>query len=220
MGGGQSNITQLPNLVYFVLFSNARMCSNINYLDQITLCVYRPPDGVVSLIKYIPSARYCPQKQLKLFLYKEKRRGSKWQAIITTDRTLGAIQAYKIYQNRWAIEVSYKELKQYFGYGKCQAQDFDAQIADATQSVMAYNYISQIKAVQEHQSIGQLFAEISNQYLSPTIMEKFWKYLYQCIMQLAELVEKSANELLEKIFQENDFFKKPGNLNIYLTAET
>ena len=112
------------------------------------------------------------------------------------------------------------ELKQYFRFGKCQAQDFDAQIADATQSIMAYNYISQIKAVQEHQSIGQLFAEISKQYLSPTIMEKFWKLLFQCIIELAELFEKSVDELLEKIFQQNQFFKKLHNLNLYLTAET
>jgi len=70
--------------------------------------------------------------QLKIFLFKEKKRGTKWQALISTDVKLNAIRAYKIYKNRWSIEVSYKDLKQNLQYGKCQSIDFDAQIADAT----------------------------------------------------------------------------------------
>ncbi|RLD20483.1 MAG: hypothetical protein DRI69_06225 [Bacteroidetes bacterium] len=64
--------------------------------------------------------------EMKLFFFKEKKSGTPWRAIITTDKKLGAIQAYKIYQNRWSIEVSFKELKQLMRYGKCQSTDFDA----------------------------------------------------------------------------------------------
>jgi hypothetical protein len=37
---------------------------------------------------------------LKVFFYKAKKRGTKWQALISTDKSIGALQAYKIYQNR------------------------------------------------------------------------------------------------------------------------
>ena len=85
---------------------------------------------------------------LSLFFYKERKRNSQWQAIISTDKRIGAIQTYKIYQNRWAKEVSFKELKQHLGYGKCQSRDFEAQISDATHTLMAYNYLSHLKALE------------------------------------------------------------------------
>jgi hypothetical protein len=38
----------------------------------------------------------------------------------------------EIYQTHWTIEVFFKESKQLLGFGKCQSNDFDAQIADST----------------------------------------------------------------------------------------
>jgi len=145
---------------------------------------------------------------VSIFLYKEKRRGSKWQCLITTDRQIGAIQAFKIYQNRWCIEVSYKELKQHLQLGKCQSLDFDAQIADVTQSLMAYNYLSHLKAVRDYQSIGQLFKEFSRRWLKPTIMERFWKHIVSIVMQIANLVNQDGHVLLERVLQKNNFLQE------------
>jgi len=97
------------------------------------------------------------------------------QAIITTDLSLSAQRVFKIYQNRWSIETSFKELKQLLGYGKSQSRDFDGQISDATTSLICYNVLSHIKAINDHQSIGYLFSNISQQSLHPTIMQKFWQ---------------------------------------------
>ena len=135
---------------------------------------------------------------LKIFFYKSKKRGTKWQAIITTNLKIGAIKAYEIYQNRWSIEVSYKELKQHLGLGKCQSTDFDAQIADATLCLISYNYLSTYKTANEYESIGGLFKQIAHQWLSPTIMQRFWNYLYKMLQQLAEYLEIELEKLLEK----------------------
>ena len=91
-------------------------------------------------------------KGLKLYViyFKEGKRANKWQAIITTDKSLSAQRAFHIYQNRWTIETSYKELKQHLLYGKCMSRDFDAQISDATQSLICYNLLSHIKALEGH----------------------------------------------------------------------
>ena len=84
---------------------------------------------------------------LKLNLYKSKKRGSKWHVLISTHKSLSAIKAYEIYKNRWAIEVAFKEMKQHMQFGKCQSRNFDAQIADQTTSFMLYNYLSTFKNI-------------------------------------------------------------------------
>ena len=132
-----------------------------------------------------------------LFLYKEKKRGIKWQAIITNDKSITAIRAFEIYQNRWAIETSFKELKQHLRYGKSQSQDFDAQISDATHTLMAFNYLSQIKTINEHQSIGALFREVSKNWLKPNIMQKFWNNFLNAFQKLAEIFNKSVDDIIE-----------------------
>ena len=157
---------------------------------------------------------------LTIFFYKEKKRGTPWQAIVTTDRKIGAIQAYRIYQNRWAIEVSYKELKQLLGAGKCQSRDFDAQVADLTFSLMAYNYLSHTKAINQYQSIGWLFQEVSQNWISPNLMQRFWGHLYKVIHRLAQLFDKNVEELLDTVMRKDDFLKEWRHIARTLGAET
>jgi Transposase DDE domain len=157
---------------------------------------------------------------MKLFFFKEKKRGTPWRAIISTDKKLGAIQAYKIYQNRWSIEVSFKELKQLMRYGKCQSTNFDAQISDLTFCLMAYNHLSQIKAINEYQSIGLLFREISQNQISPNLMQRFWTQLYTAMQQLANLIDKNVDALLENIVENSAFFKELRQISINLGTET
>jgi DDE family transposase len=157
---------------------------------------------------------------MQLFFYKANKRGTPWRAIVSTDTKLGAIQAYKIYQNRWSIEVSFKELKQLMKYGKCQSTNFDAQISDLTFCLMAYNHMSQIKAINEYQSIGFLFKEISQNRISPTLMQRFWNQLYVAMQQLAKLIDKNVDELLDSIVTNNSFFNELRQISIALGAET
>lgn len=157
---------------------------------------------------------------MKLFFYKDNKRGSKWNALITTDKALGAVQAFKVYQNRWSIEVSYKEIKQHLGYGKCQSRDFDAQISDAALALMAYNQLSHQKAINDYQSIGFLFAEISQDWLKPNFIERFWDRLYQLLVEIAQIVEKDINELLETVMRSDNAIAKLSKISLILTAET
>lgn len=158
--------------------------------------------------------------EMQLFFYKANKRGTPWRAIITTDQKVGAIQAYRIYQNRWSIEVSFKELKQLLKFGKCQSTNFDAQISDLTFSLMAYNHLSQFKAVNEYQSIGFLFHEISQYRISPNLMQRFWTQLYVAMQKLAKLIDKHVDELLESIVQNNSFFKEWRQISLALSTET
>jgi hypothetical protein len=155
-----------------------------------------------------------------LFLYKEKKRGVKWQAIITTDKSISAIKAFEIYQNRWAIETSFKELKQHLRYGKCQSQDFDAHISDATHTLMAFNYMSQVKTINEHESIGALFRDVSKNWLRPNIMQKFWNSFFNVFEKLALLFDKSIDDIIEMVTTKDNLILTLKNIFGDGTTET
>ncbi len=68
---------------------------------------------------------------------------------------------------RWkskSLTVQFREIAhsirndgQYLGLGKCQPQDFDAQIASITLCMMQYNTVSVIKRFHDYETIGELF---------------------------------------------------------------
>ena len=157
---------------------------------------------------------------IKLFFYKESKRGSKWQVIATTNLRIGAKTGYKIYQNRWSIEVSYKELKQHLKFGACQSRDFDGQLADATQCLLAYNYLSSHKARHDYHTLGGLFKEISQSWFRPTIMQKFWDHVMTVIKKLARFVNVPVQELSNNLLRKDEFYTNIEKLMLVFAAET
>lgn len=73
--------------------------------------------------------------RVKMFLIKFGTHGS-WRMLVTTDLDISFNKIIEVYKIRWAIEVFFKECKQYLLLGKCQSLDFDAQIADTTLSMV------------------------------------------------------------------------------------
>src|SRR5690625_3141671 len=157
---------------------------------------------------------------IKIFFYKDRKRGSKWSALVSTDKSLGAVQAFKVYQNRWAIEVAYKEIKQHLGYGQAQSRDLDGQIADATLALMAYNELSHQKAINDYESIGHLFEQVSQDWLKPNLIERFWSYLYELLLEISEAFNKDIQELIKLVLKSDKFFSKLLNIFLKLTTET
>lgn len=157
---------------------------------------------------------------LQLFLYKENKRLSKWHCLVTTDLTISAAKAFRLYRNRWAIEVSYKELKETIGLGKSQSNDFLGQIAHTTMSLMTYNYLSHLKCVQDYESIGGIFNEISKQWIKPHIIERIWQLIQGILNEIAEFFEVETEDLVRKAITEFDSFKKLFSFNLSLGRET
>ena len=73
--------------------------------------------------------------------------------MLTTDLAIKFDKAYKTYATRWTIEVFHKEAKQYLNLGKCQSQDFDAQIAATTISLIQYNVLSLVRRINDYETI-------------------------------------------------------------------
>lgn len=141
--------------------------------------------------------------RVKLFFCKSSKRGT-WNGIMTTNLDLNFEQAYKIYSTRWSIEVFFKECKQHLGLGKCQAQDFDAQIASTTLCMMQYNLLSVVKRFNDYETLGELFRASQKDSLSLTISERVWLIIIELITKASEILNIDTEMLMEKLFSENE----------------
>ena len=109
-----------------------------------------------------------------------------WRLLATTDMKLTFIKAIEIYQIRWSIEVFFKDTKQHLGLGKCQSNDFDAQIADNTIVMIRYIILSLHKRIHYKQSIGGLFKELSDNMIEANLAQKLWHQFIELQLYIAE----------------------------------
>lgn len=144
---------------------------------------------------------------VKLFLSRYSKRG-KWHLLLTTDLKLTFNKAIEIYSKRWSIEVFFKDCKQYLNLGKCQSNDFDAQIADTTISMMQYIVLNLKRRFQAYESIGELFREQKNILLELTIVERLWSLFLALLKEIVELFEIDIEQILQKFFRQADFERK------------
>lgn len=127
--------------------------------------------------------------------------------MMTTNMELTFEQAYKIYSTRWSMKV-FKECKQHLGLGKCQSQDFDAQIAAATLCMLQYNLLSVVKRFNDYKTLGELFHASQKDALSLTIAERIWLIITELITELSEIFNIDTEILMEILFFENERLTK------------
>ncbi|MHB9142106.1 MAG: IS4 family transposase [Paludibacter sp.] len=145
--------------------------------------------------------------QVKLFFCKSSKKGN-WNGMMTTNMELTFEQAYKIYSTRWSVEVFFKESKQHLGLGKCQAQDFDAQIAATSLCMLQYNLLSVVKRFNDYETLGELFRASQKDALKLTISEQIWLIIIEVIAELSEIFNVNTEMLMEKLFSENEKITK------------
>jgi len=96
----------------------------------------------------------------------------KWVCLLTTDLEMSYIKAIETYAIRWNIEIMFKECKQLLGLGKCQANDFDAQIANAACVFITHSILVYFKYREDYQTLGELYRTIESQYTGLLTVEK------------------------------------------------
>ncbi|GAB1415810.1 hypothetical protein MASR2M117_12160 [Paludibacter sp.] len=117
-------------------------------------------------------------------------------------------QAYKIYSTRWSVEVFFKESKQHLGLGKCQAQDFDAQIAATALCMLQYNLLSVVKRFNDYETLGELFRAAQKDSLEITISEQIWLIITEIVAKLSEILDIDTEVFMQKLFPENQTLTK------------
>lgn len=151
---------------------------------------------------------------LRLYFCKTSKRG-KWHLLGSTDVKMGILRAYEIYSIRWTIEVFFKEAKQYFGMGKCQSQDFDAQIADISIAMIDYNIFSLAKRFEAYETLGALFAHSKDQATELDISMRLWGFILELLHIMAEFIDGDFNDMIINILK-----NKPENNRIIKLIES
>jgi hypothetical protein len=135
---------------------------------------------------------------LTLFFSRQGQRG-KWKVLLTTDTKLGFKKLIEHYQVRWTIEVFNKEAKGLLNLGGCQSSNFDAQIADATISMIAYILLSFRYRYDHYETMGALYRSMNDEWLQMTLDKRLWGLLLDIVGIVATVFDADSDDLLKKI---------------------
>jgi len=152
------------------------------------------------------------EKEIKLFFSKQGKNG-KWKVLICTDTSLPFIKMIEIYQVRWTIEVFFKEAKQLFGLGSCQSNDFDAQIADITITMIQHIILTLRYRFDKYESKGGLFKEVKGEIIEERLNQRLWG-LFIALLKIIEILFEDIDheQLLEKIYNNEETYQMVSTL--------
>ena len=142
------------------------------------------------------------KRNVKLFFCRQGK-ASKWRILLTTNTSLGFLQAYEIYAMRWSIEVFFSDSKRLLGLADCSARNFTSQIAHLSLVIIRYNLMAYLKRSNDYETIGGLFADMYSGVHELTVIEKIWDIILEVVAVVAEMMEIDEEELLEQVITNN-----------------
>jgi len=144
---------------------------------------------------------------IKMF-FSRKGSNGKWRVFITTDTALSFIKMIEIYQIRWTIEVFFKESKQLLGLGRSQSNDFDAQIADTTITMIQHLLLTMKFRFDHYETKGALFRDIREGLIQARLDERLWGLFIEVLKVIQVLYDEiDEMEIMEKIFKDERAYK-------------
>ncbi len=141
-----------------------------------------------------------------LHFYRKGKNGS-WNALLTSDLSLDAKQAFRLYSRRWTIEVVHKDMKQNLKLGKSQCRDFAGQIAATTLCAIQYNILSYVKRFASYETLGGLFEDVTKGSAELSVAEKLWLMIIEVIGVIAEALNCDADSLMEQAINNDEQIK-------------
>jgi hypothetical protein len=114
--------------------------------------------------------------------------------IISTNLALNDFEIINIYKKRWNIEQGYKDLREYFQFGKEENRIYEALIARITLSFLAYNLTSYINRIHnEPQTLGNLFRDLECQLETLAISMEFFLKILEQLIESKEIVKRNKD---------------------------
>ena len=146
-------------------------------------------------------------KPLKIFFSRQGKNG-KWKVFVTTDTALSFIKMIEIYQIRWSIEVFFKESKQLLGLGRCQANDFDSQIADTTITMIQHILLTLRYRFDHYESKGALFKGIEEDIIQYRLSERLWALFIELVRIIEILYDEiDSMDIMVKLFNDQKAYE-------------
>ena len=141
--------------------------------------------------------------RVKIFLIRFGEHG-RWRMLVTTDLQMSFTSIMEVYKIRWTIEVFFKECKQYLLLGKCQSQDFDAQITDTTLSLIRYLLLSYYERTHYGITIGGLFRKLSQAAVQENLLADISVNFIDLLQIFAELAGIDFITFYEELLRNPD----------------
>ena len=142
-------------------------------------------------------------RSVRLFFCKRNKQG-KWSGLITTNRKLDFLEAYKIYSMRWSLEVVFKESKQNLGLGKYQMRNFSSQIAMTAITAMQYDLLSTARRFSDYETVGGLFKDATFGSIELTLTERIWNTVLVLVREIAECFSIEDEHILDMLVNRSD----------------
>jgi len=151
-------------------------------------------------------------QEIKLFFSRQGRNG-KWKVFVCTNTNLSFIKMIEVYQIRWSVEVFFKESKQLLGLGRCQSNDFDAQIADATITMIQHILLTCKFRYETYESKTGLFNQIKEQTTMQRLNQRLWGLFLELVKTIKELFDEIDQiQLFERIINDEKVYEKIARL--------
>ena len=114
--------------------------------------------------------------------------------IASTDLSISDEEIIEIYKRRWDIEQGYKELREYFGFGKEENRIYEALVARMTLSFFAYNIVSYINRIShEPKTIGGLFRDLECELYTLAIAMQAFIEILDNISKIEGVVKRNED---------------------------
>jgi len=137
-----------------------------------------------------------------------------FKVVISTELELTELQVLSIYLRRWAVEVVFKDLKQYFGFDQSKSSKYAPQIADLAIRCAFYTMFCALRYECPEKTTEQLVIEFYNEMqdnwldiLCGIIFQTKVKSLLEFAMQLGYISISSMlndiSSILDKFFENN-----------------
>lgn len=135
--------------------------------------------------KYIKIPVQYDGLRVNLFFIKMGQ-SARWKLLLTTDLSLNFQKLMDIYQLRWAIEVFFRECKQFLKLGQSRSTCFDSQIADTTISLVQYTILSFHKRIYCQNTFDGIFASVLNEVKEHNLAQKLQQLFWLIVETMSE----------------------------------
>ena len=106
------------------------------------------------------------------------------------------------------MEVFFQEAKQLLGLGKCQPNDFDAQIADTTVTMLQHILLTLKYRFEHYESKGALFEGVRESIVQSRLNERLWGLFIE-LLRLIEVLFDGIDEMeiLERMLNDEKAYE-------------
>ncbi|NEW85484.1 MAG: transposase [Mariniphaga sp.] len=162
--------------------------------------------------KYIKVPVNYGDVRVNLFFVKLGKSTS-WKLLVTTDLAINFQKLMDVYQIRWSIELFFRENKQYLNLGKSKSTSFDAQIADATISLIQYTILSFHQRMCDYSSFDGIFIAAMEDAMQYSIAGELQKMFWLVLEIFCDFTGIDLFDFTESIFRDEKVHAKLQQLN-------